>query len=102
MANRKYTDDQRSEAVRLVAAEGHSAASVGREFSVSVGTVHRWVSDALALRLASPVDAGASESDVAAHEQQDLESQLQGVIRRIGQLETRFEQLAQRPATQDN
>lgn len=102
MANRKYTEDQRSEAIRLVSAEGHSAASVGREFSVSVGTVHRWVSDAMALRRTSPVNLDATEADVAAHEQQDLESQLRGVIRRIGQLETQFEQLVQRRSTQEN
>lgn len=102
MANRKYTEDQRAEAIRLVSTEGQSAASVGREFSVSVGTVHRWVSDALAHPPASPVDVGASESNGAAHEQQDLESQLQGVIHRIGELETQFEQLVQRPSTQDN
>lgn len=102
MANRKYTEEQRAEAIRLVSTEGQSAASVGREFSVSVGTIHRWVSEALANRPTSPEDVDASESDCAAHDQQDLESQLQGVMRRIGHLETRFEQLAQRTSGQDN
>lgn len=47
MAHRNYTDEERTEVIRLISMEGKPVASVARELGVGVGTVQRWVSDAV-------------------------------------------------------
>lgn len=94
MANRKYTESQRAEAVRLISVEGVSAACVARELSVSVGTVHRWVSDAMSARSQGSPSDEPQEDPAAGVDREDLETQLGCVLRRIGTLEVQLQQLA--------
>ena len=102
MAHRKYTDSQRAEATGLILTQGRPAALVARDMSISVTTVHRWVSDALTAGGIPSTDLGPQVRTAASTSRSDdLEGQMRDAIHRLGQLETRLEKLirqAHRPS----
>jgi transposase-like protein len=92
MANRKYTASQRAEATEQILTHGQPAALVARGMSVSVSTVHRWVSDALAAGAEREPDAARPRPAGASRD--FLELQIRDAHIRLGQLEAQLERFA--------
>ena len=62
--SRKYTEEFKSEAVKLITEGGYSQAEVSRNLGVSDSNIHRWVSEHLSIKPKKDKDAICKEEEL--------------------------------------
>lgn len=94
MANRNYSDAQRTDAVRQVREGGRSATSVAREMSVGIATLRRWIAQAPPPETDLPQLGTKPTPDTSAGD--NVHRRLSDALHRLRQMEEKVEHILQR------
>lgn len=90
IANRKYTEEQRAEATRLILNQERSVTSLARELGISTSTIHRWISDAVSSRGLPHQRTGISAGPKTIGAVSDEHQHLAQIMDRLAELEARL------------